>query len=584
MSRRFISSVLPILGILLATAPIAMGAEDFLQLVPGSAWGFITVNSPMVADTKINDLNRELQLPIADPLAAFKQVTGIQTGLDEKSAVAYLFLPPETEGDSPARVMLLPVTNYATFLDGLNAKSKTDEVTEVLFSHNTAVIRNIGGYAALTKPEHRKSLESLKLANEVPSSLKPWRQWISAHDAAAVILQPGIKNTSAKAQSWLAAMKMMLGSSGEQGKQAAVAFEMYDKMLQACEKEVSASGIGLQLDKENVLRVTSRTELVSAGNWAKFLAQAPSPKENLLKGLPGVPFVAAGGVVPTNSMMDVMLKLSFDVMKSMLNMYDLNDEQIAKLSQELTTNFQGLRSMSMMLGVGKSDEPLYANLFSIMRVDNAQSFMTAYEKYCQRYNEIIAGGKGPMIQPMEIEKCEVAGAPALQIKMAIPQSQAGPMPAQYDKMIEGMIGRGGKLLFWIAAADKHTVIAGYVNKGPLERTIVSLKQKSSGLTDNADLSNTAALLPTGAPVIAYLSPQGTVELIKRMVVTMLPPEKQAHVKIPAFAQSPPLGFAVKAAPGEVQTTLVVPAETLKAIGKYVKDIQGMSGNGVTANP
>jgi hypothetical protein len=585
MTRRFTIFTLPILGVLLLAASLAAAAEDYLKLIPDSAWGFVAVNQPTEVDAKVQALARELQLPVPPLVEMFKMKSAIQEGVDEKGTVVFAALAPEDGGPTPSPMLLIPVTDYDKFLAQLKPENTAGEVSEITFVGDASLARHVGGYAALTGAPFRKSIESLKVADEAPAVMQSWGQWISQHDAAGVILRPGIKSVSATGQAWLETMKTMLGAAGEQGKQAVAAFGMYGKMLQAADQEISAYGIGLQLDKQNVLRVASRTAVIPAGKWAKYLAQTPSPKENLLIGLPGDPFVAAGGAALSDAMLESIAKLSFNVMKSMPEVYGLTEEQVGKMSEQMISKFKGLNSMSMVLDVGKGDEPLYANLLSVMRVENAQTFLAGYEQYFKQYNEVIKGAKSPLLQPMEVEKCEVAGTPGLKVTMTIPTPQMGPMPPQNQKMVEAiiaaMLGPGGKMVFWIAPADEHTVVAGYVNKESMERLLASLKQKQPGLADNADLAKTVALLPPGAPVVAYLSPQGLVGLVKRMVSSFLPPGMQERMEVPDFPQTPPLGFAVKTAPNVVETTLVVPAEVIKAIAQYVQHIRGMSGENVT---
>jgi hypothetical protein len=582
MTRRFALWALPLLGFLLFAAPFAVAAEDVLQLVPDSAWAVVRVSSLSNVDAKSKAIGEEMELPIPGLLAGFRQVTGIQAGLDENSPAALIVLP--AEGDEfVTRVVLLPVTDYDGFRDALNPKSKTDEITEVTLSGRAALIRHVGGYAAVTHSENHKSLESIKVSGEVPASLKSWQSWMAERDVAGVLLQPGVKGLSAKGQAWLNMMKGVLGQMGDQGKQAVAAFGMYEKALQASEKEVVGIGIGVQLDDQKVLRVTSRTELAADGNWAKAIGKAPAPKESLVQGLPSDPYVAAGGAALSEASLQNMMKLSVNVMKSMPEMYGLSQEQIDKMSDQLTPKIRGLQSMSMVLGVGKDKDPIYANMLGVMRVENAQAFLDGYEEYFKQYNEIIKGAKSAMIPPMEVEKTEVAGVEGLQVTMKIPKPNAGPMPPAYDQMIEAMLGPGGKMVFWMAPADEHTVVTGYVTKAPMERLMAAIKEKQPGLAANAELAKTVALLPADAPMAAYLSPQGTVELVKRMIAAFVPPGMQERMNVPDFPQTSPLGLAVKSGTNEVLTTLVVPADVLAAIGKYVRHIRDMSREDVTMN-
>jgi len=584
MTRRFAISALPFLGMLLLAASLAAAADDYLKLVPDSAWGFVAVNGPAALDGKLQDLGRQIQVPIPPVLEMFKRRVGALEAWDEKGTLVLLALPAETAAAAPKGVLLVPVTDYAKFLAQLNPESTTDGVSTVKFVNDHCLIRNIGAYAVVSDSLARSVLDSVKQAAEIPSALKPWGAWISSRDVAGVLLQPGIKNYSAKAQAALSAAKLMLGQLGDQGKQAVAVFEMYEKILQAAQTEVSALGIGLEIDKQNTLRVTSRTELIPAGNWARYLAKAHAAKEKLLHGLPDDPFVAAGGSVLSDDMMAGMMKLSFGFMKSMPEIYGLSDEQIGKMVDLTSARFKGVHSMSMVMGAGTGDEPLYANLLGVLRVENAPSFMAGYDEFIKQYNEIIKGAKSPVIQRMEAEKCDIAGMAGYQITMAIPKPPAGPMPPQYDKMMEAMFGPGEKVVFWIAPADEHTIVMGYVNKAPMERAIAALKQNKPGLAADAAVSKTVALLPPDAPMVAYLSPQGTIGFVKRMMSVVLPPGMEERVTIPDFPPTQPLGFAVTTAPNELETTLVLPSDVLTAIAKYVQHIRGMARDDVTLVP
>jgi tetratricopeptide (TPR) repeat protein len=80
------------------------------------------------------------------------------------------------------------------------------------------------------------------------------------------------------------------------------------------------------------------------------------------------------------------------------------------------------------------------------------------------------------------------------------------------------------------------------------------------------------LLPPDAILVAYISPQGTIDFIKRMASVIIPPEMKVEQKIPDFPKTPPLGFALTTAPNELQTSLIVPAEVLLAVPKYIEKI------------
>jgi tetratricopeptide (TPR) repeat protein len=573
MTRRFAIAALTVACMLFLAASFAPAGEEILKLVPDGASGFLVINRPAAADAKILALGREMQLPVPSLLAMLKIQFGIPEGLDENGTIAVITLPPDQDGAIPTVIALVPVTDYGKFIQQLKPENAKEDVAKIEIMRTPAWVRNIGGYAALTDIAHKDILEkTLKVSKEAPAGLAPWREWLAANDVAGVILQPGIKRVSARAQEAIRNMKLSLAQAGDQAKAAAAAFDIYASIFQAAEKEVSACGFGLQLDQQNTLRITSRSALVSGGQWARLITQKSPAGENLLKGLPDEPFVAAGGGVVSEAMFDGLMKFSFNIMKSMPDLYGLSEEQVNKMSETSSQYFKGIRGASFMLGVSQSTEPIYSKFIGVMRVDNSQAFMANYEKYLQQYGELIKDAHSPILQPMTVEKSEIGGVAGLQITMNVPQPPGGAQMPQQAHMMEILLGPGGKITTWLAPVDEHNIVMGYVSKEHLQQAMVAIKQGKPDLASDAGVLKTAALLPPDAILIGYLSPQGTIDFIKRMSSAIMPPEMKLEAKIPEFPKTPPLGFAVTTAHDELQTCLIVPAEVLLAVPKYIEKI------------
>ncbi len=188
--------------------------------------------------------------------------------------------------------------------------------------------------------------------------------------------------------------------------------------------------------------------------------------------------------------------------------------------------------------------------------------MVAYEKNIKEYGEFLKAVNVPALQPIEVESADVAGTPALKVTMSAPPPPAGAPPANYASMISTVFGPGGKLVGWIVPVNAHTVIMDYANKDLVQQTMEAIKQGKPGLAGDADLVKTAALLPPNASSLVYVSPQGTIEFVKRIVTAMGPPALTANLKVPEFPATPPLGLAVTTAANELDLCLVVPPEVL----------------------
>jgi hypothetical protein len=576
MNRRITLGLLPAVCLLLLAASVATAAEDLLKLVPDSALGFVVLNRPAAVDAKLQALGRHMQLPVPGLWAMLKQQSGIQAGCDENGSIALLVLPPEGDSAWPTPILLVPVTDYAKFVGQLQAEDASQPVTKIMVFQREFLVRSIGGYAAIADAKYRAVLEkTLHVSPQVAAVLTPWQKWSKGNDFSGVILPSGLQRLWAKAREGLRIGRtMMAAQADEKVKAMAGVFEMYETMLQAAEGEVAASGSAVQLDRQNVLRLTSRTLLKPGGKWARLAGQCQPSKENLLAGLPCQPFVVAGGGVVSAAAWEAMFKLSIDVIKSSPNLYGIGPEQSQKLTKWTMDSMKEIRAISMVLGADQHGGALFSNTTGVMRVDHAAAYMAAYEKDLQKYVEMLKGLHSPMLQPATFEKCEVGGTPALQLTMKAPKPLAGPQMAQQAQMMKLMFGPSGELVAWIAPADEHHVVMGYAKKA-VEQTLEAIRQGKPGLAGDAAVTKTAALLPSGPLAALYWSPKGTIGFVQQIVRAVAPPQVKVPLKLPEFPQTPPLGFAVTTAANELQTCLVVPAEVLQAIGPYVGQILAM---------
>ncbi|MHB8955585.1 MAG: hypothetical protein ACYC4U_21625 [Pirellulaceae bacterium] len=574
MFRRVAVTASALTFLVLLCAMAAKASDDILKFVPNSALGLIVVDCPSDADGKLQELGRQMQLPIPSLLARLKQTGGIHDGLDEKRTAALVVLPPAGDSPWPTLVLLVPVTDYSQFLAQLKPDDTVAGVTKIDVQGVPMWIREIGGYAALTGVSHREALaETLKFSQEIPQELVSWGVTLTENDVAAIILKPGIKFMSAQVQRVIEIMKLAMAQAGEQGKQVAAIFDIYVKMFQAAETEVSAVGFGARLDEQGVLHAFKRARLVPGGSWAHLAAQLQPGEERPLAGLPSGPFVVAGGGTIPEGIWDPMMAFSLDMMKKMHDVYGLSEEQIEQMPQTSLAAMKRVRSMSMVLGVGPKDASPYSEAVVLMRVDNTDAFMADYETSIKEYAQFAREAQSPLLQPIEIEKSEIDGAFALQFTTKAPQMPMTQQTAQYSKMMEVFFGPDGTLTGWVVAVDEHTLVAGYVNKDIVRSTLQAIKQGSAGLGGDADVAQTASLLPAGAASVAFWSPYGTVEFINRMIPAFAPDTGRAEFKIPEFDKTPPIGFALTSAPNELQGHMVVPSEVLKAIGQYVSQVK-----------
>ena len=253
---------------------------------------------------------------------------------------------------------------------------------------------------------------------------------------------------------------------------------------------------------------------------------------NQLAGLPDGPFVVAGGVALNEELSKALMTFSISIMKRMHGVYGLSEEQVDKMAEISHNTMKGIRAMSMLFQVGQNDEPLYAKMGLIMRVDDSRQFMARYEDQLKRYAEFLNGVDNPLFQPIEVEKTEVGGIAGLKMSMKTPQLPDNMKTPAQPQMMKLMFGPEGKINAWIVPADEHSVVVGYVNQKLLQRTIDAVKQGKPGLAGLAEVKQTAALLPSDAVAVGYVSLSGLATLSSRS--SPLSPRRARTCTFPSF--------------------------------------------------
>jgi hypothetical protein len=260
-------------------------------------------------------------------------------------------------------------------------------------------------------------------------------------------------------------------------------------------------------------------------------------------------------------------------MKAMPDLYGLSSDDVDKIMEISRESMKQLKGMAFMIGVAEPGEPLYSNMTFSMQVEDTQKYFAEYEKQLAAMNEILKKAKSPIMSAMTVEKIDVDGLPGLEVEMKMPELPGMENAPNFADVMKNLFGPGGKMRIFMVPADKHTVVAAYTSRASLVRCIRAVKKPGTALAAEPGVAKTAALLPPGAPLVVYWSPQGTIAFVDQAIALFAPAE--ARVKLPAFSETPPIGMAGTFSPAEIQWHVVIPAEVLKAVGKYVGEVKKM---------
>jgi hypothetical protein len=583
-------------------APAAPAAADeaavaavksVLALVPSDALGFAVVKNLAEADAKVQKLAGLVGAPAISVLDKFKTESGMEKGVDEKGALVVILA--RASGDTaPLVVVGLPVTNFKQFLGQFEGAKADGEISEMKTAAGTLFLARRGGYALGTR-EGRKALEQVLGAKQsIAAEVAGIEPWLAANDAAFVGTRAGIALAAAQGRQQLEKLDKDFGkigkdfgtggdanlASGDPLASMRMVLRFYGKVLEAAEKEVALAAVGVSADNQGTIRVKGRLRLLSGSQLGQSLGQLPPQRQDLLAGLPAGPFLVAFGAATPEHLMQQVVNLGVEFMKTNASMYGLSPEQAGQLAKLSAKGVEHARTLSLVMKPGKRGEPIYSNIFGCVRVENAARYLDQYQTQIQAVNQVLKGAAGSLMKPTEVKRLEIGGHPALELQVTIPLPkipEGNPAQPAQQAILQLMFGPTNKMTAYVAVANETTVVMGYGTTPERVGEVIELVGSGkAGLAGDADLAATAALLPAGAQWVGYVSPRGYLGLVQRMfreIAATMGPGGRLPFSLSPFPQTPPVGVAVQASAGTLDSTLVVPSAVLKAAGEYVKTMQ-----------
>jgi hypothetical protein len=407
----------------------------------------------------------------------------------------------------------------------------------------------------------------LSLTDSIAAKTPPLEAWRADTQAYAIATPAGVKFAQQQVLLGLAIAKAQLGQAGAQSQQAMVGIEMYENLFQRLDKEISYGAVGLRIEDNGDVRLVGRTLLTEGGVLAGMAAAATPRKANVLTGLPKMPFVFAGGGVMSPEAVEPMMKASFRIMKMYPGGENMTEEQFREIVALSLRSMKGMRSMGMMLGVGRGDDPLYSSMYLVIKTDDAEAYMKDYLNAVEKMATIFDSSEFPF--SYEVEPMQIEGRPGIQLSMGMAGMFGQQDVPGSEKMMELMFGEGDTMQVYMAVADETTVMGSYVSKENLIEALAAFEKGENQLADSENVAKTVASLDADAQGIGLWSPQGTLAFVSRVASAIDP---RAAAAIPQLGETSAIGFSVKMSPVGLDTETVLPNDVLKTVAALVQQI------------
>ena len=389
---------------------------------------------------------------------------------------------------------------------------------------------------------------------------------LAENDITGVLTTRGIKLLAEKAREGLAKSKnpdqvpaeaqFMLGW-----------FDAADSFFKSVESDVTHLIVGSRLDKAGNMDLSTGAIFARGSSLAQAGAKVKSAEGGPLAGLPNVPFMFAISGPLSGDLMGEMMNFSIKIVAAMAK--DAPAEKLKKLEQVAGQIFKGLRSFSMVVGVGKDKESLLQNSSVVMKVKDAKAYFKSYEEYLEVYSSLAKDIKFPGFpnQSMQSKRTKVDGLPALEVTADF--GGADNQNEFLKKMTEIYFGPEGKMVMTTVAIDNNTLLMRYRPADAFQEFRKAFKDRSAGLAQNEEIAKTIELLPAGSQWVVLISPRGSVASVNRIMAAMLPPEA-GGARLPEFPHTPAVGIGVKTSATGLESRLLIPAAVLDNVGPYIQ--------------
>jgi hypothetical protein len=402
--------------------------------------------------------------------------------------------------------------------------------------------------------------------------------WLVTNNIVARVQPEGLSLVLNMMEKGMAEAKRGIEQAGPEAQPALMYFNFMNSFIAGARNELSAVSVGLQSPEEGGLDVSIRGAVKDGGMWSRMLDAPAADRAAVLSGLPAMPYFMAFGMVMQPGMTEKMIDLSVAMIEASSRAQPnrgLTDDQRRRLRSIYSDAMKTpIESSAAVFGLPARGESMVSRVVGITRVANVKGYLVEQRKYTDELSKLMAEIKMQGMPAITTSDTKIAGRDA--IEMIMDMSKSIQLPPNVDAepamaMFEKMFGPGGKMTMLYAPLDEKTIVAGY-GRESIEKYLKSPPPSNEQLATDPQLSKTADRLPPGAQCLGFLNGRGFVNVVNGFISGM--PQTQGF-QLPEFPSVPPLGAAVKTNATGLEVGIVVPSDTIAAMGNYVTKVRAM---------
>jgi hypothetical protein len=556
-----------------------------LDRVPSNAAVIVTVRDMEQVRSRFEDMAKSLKVPMdgegeKNPIAATKKLLAME-GLNKHGSLAMAFLPDKDgkvdfDEHDKAVVMIVPVTDYATFVKGLGAADATG-VASVKVDDKPAFAKDLGGgYAAMGSQKDLVEAFDGKAGNlqKHKSNLgKSGQQIADSSDVMVILSVPALKPQLEEGMAGMKDQMKMAGAMAAQGAEQVQA--MADLMTNLADSFVRDAQVG-------IMGVGLGDSGVSLDFGAQFKEGSPSAKilsskgnaTKLLAHVPNQPFLFAMAMDLTGPGIKQAIK---DMAAAGDKAGGGKDNPMGGMGSFATMAkcIDKIEGSSTIIGASPAGlMGLLANTATFVSTSDPAGYIkVARDTLKEVSGKDMNGIK--MTVDYKPESVEVAGVKADTWTAQINADQNDPMAGQVNQVMTMLFGQAG--MSGMTAGVEGGVVSTLSQNSPLFTKAIEAAKSGKGLAEDDQIKQVQKQLPESRTFEMYVGTKSILDAVGGFMAMM---GGGADFKVPAKVS--PVGMAASTEGGGVDFRLFVPADVIKAAVDIRESMKGGGEDGDAA--
>lgn len=557
-------------------------AADGLEYLPSRTLIYVHVHKLSAADEKIAALCHLFDPHLPSPWTTVKAVTRLSEGIDLDGSAVLAFLATSAPPVLPAPLVLLPVTDYATFAQSVGADT-SGEICRIRVASVEVLTAKVGDHALLMNVEHRHFMQQI-LATQNPRALAltPEADWMAANEITVVLTRIGISYIATK-QWW-----DMVDSITEHDELSPFDDSAVPRRVRSSSgilplamfvrNNFMSAACGLAIDDKGNTRLRWFAHMRPRHRLEQQSLQQ-TPWQQLLVGFADSSsyLFAGGGAMPEDGgivLADLLTSLSQqDARSAGRERFTGQDWAQERLSWQLA--FAGIRKVFVWVAPPAENDPLLASAFLRLEVDNATAYLESLTKSYELSNGLEERSTSDIKLQFQVTPTEFDQNQGLTIESDLDRATGDANVLGWQSMLTAFTGEDHKLTFFCRPIDEHQVFVGVESKEGLNKFIDDYKKAETGLAQSPLTRKTLQLANAESTWIQLINPPGVVEYLQ-LTMTRLD-DLGFMPQLPIYSSAPPLALTCGGSQLKWQGELILHHEAAKALASFITDMKQLLG-------